>query len=81
MPIPNSEYILISFLNQLNSNDTYDIGVSIAGFKVVTNRFSVSFGIDAQIFNSTTWLLKCFTNYGLIKNVQITRFLIDRTIE
>jgi hypothetical protein len=47
MPIPNSEYILISFLNQLNSNDTYDIGVSIAGFKVVTNRFSVSFGIDA----------------------------------
>lgn len=38
-------------------------------------------GIETELFNTSSWILKVTANYGLVYQVQITRFLIDRTIE
>lgn len=53
-------------MNALNSSNTYEIGAVLTGFKVSSDNRAVSMGIETELFNASSWILKVTANYGLV---------------
>lgn len=67
-------------MNPLDSTKTYEIGAVLTGFKIIANS-STLIGVDAELYTTSSFLLKVRVLYSKLAQIQFTRFLIDKTLE